>query len=808
MNSERPYDGLWVTDKIPMNDDQREDKAAWLLCTRFNVRPSLVYRARLRLRRNMPYRDPSDAGRWVVVGDLSYDDLHDLYYVTDDDGRLSCSCWGHEGGGYRQRNWCSHVVVVALARRRRGEEFSAERPEPPAPEEAPVKPDTAPPEVQRPTPALKWSNPADLGLPFDAFRAVQLIALHWISNSKAKVLLLQAPTGSGKSLVAAASGKVLGHQVLYCAPTKILQDQFLRSFPTSRLLKGRSNYTPLNYADPEDGCKSPSAHEPGVDYVTCDECEAQTPADRCPHCHTTALCPYTLARDAAFGAEFAVLNTAYWIAEANYGRRFSDAKSSLRRLVVLDEGDSLESQLMSVVEVSLRASLLKELDIEPPRYKTPNEAHKLDEWVPWFKDIAIPAMDQRLDALLKQKETLISELEHAEGAADDLDAHGDTASELDESLASVEREIERMKARIDEAERDGSTQNTLRNKFLELVQTRSELEGTQRDLPGDPVLKVAAGREIGRIRRELSQVTRSCKRIERSMQQSALVVRDMEQNPASWVRVDDPSGGFFVKPVHVGRFAEEFIWRHGTRFLVMSATIVDKAQFASDLGLDVNAVDYIELPTSFPIDRRPIYYTPAGDMSRRMQSSSLPATVAAIDKILQVFPHQRGIIHTVSYQLSSAIRERTAFPERLITFDPAHRDQAVASVSDTTNGVLIGPALERGVDLPGELCRFQIIPKMMYPSLGDRQVAMRMYGFGHAGKRWYAIKTIRELCQSTGRGMRSDEDFVASFILDSQFGEFRRKWAGLFPYWWSSSLVTGLTLDEALVRWVVAASGF
>ena len=98
-------------------------------------------------------------------------------------------------------------------------------------------------------------------------------------------------------------------------------------------------------------------------------------------------------------------------------------------------------------------------------------------------------------------------------------------------------------------------------------------------------------------------------------------------------------------------------------------------------------------------------------------------------------------------------------------------------------GVLVGPSLDRGVDLPGDLCRVQVLVKVPFPNLGDRQVAERARGEG--GGRWYAAETARTVVQMTGRGVRGSEDWCVSYVLDRQF---MRWWNGegkrLLPRWW------------------------
>lgn len=45
----------------------------------------------------------------------------------------------------------------------------------------------------------------------------------------------------------------------------------------------------------------------------------------------------------------------------------------------------------------------------------------------------------------------------------------------------------------------------------------------------------------------------------------------------------------------------------------------------------------------------------------------------------------------------------------------------------------------------------------------------------------------------TGRGMRSDDDFCESYILDTQFhNNIWRRYRGLLPSWWKEAVITNV----------------
>jgi len=110
-------------------------------------------------------------------------------------------------------------------------------------------------------------SPAELGLParFPDWRPGQAEIIEEISSSGSKFFLLDAPTGTGKSVIGIASylkrrdafrvmerfndEEPKKHRCVYVTKTKQLQDQILREFPDARSMKGRGNYPCLKHPD-------------------------------------------------------------------------------------------------------------------------------------------------------------------------------------------------------------------------------------------------------------------------------------------------------------------------------------------------------------------------------------------------------------------------------------------------------------------------------------------------------------------------------------------------------------------------------
>lgn len=167
-----------------------------------------------------------------------------------------------------------------------------------------------------------------VSFPFARFRDGQREALAEVTDAFAsghRIVVLEAPTGSGKSAIAVALAREAASAYLLTAQ-KLLQDQYLRDFRDLALMKGRSNYDCL--VAPTHAAAAPCIV--GRTFPECDDC------------------PYFRAKDVALAADRTVMNYPYFLAETNYAGGFGP-----RELLVIDEAHNLEKALMNFVEVRL-----------------------------------------------------------------------------------------------------------------------------------------------------------------------------------------------------------------------------------------------------------------------------------------------------------------------------------------------------------------------------------------------------------------------------------------------------------------------
>lgn len=231
-------------------------------------------------------------------------------------------------------------------------------------------------------------------------------------------------------------------------------------------------------------------------------------------------------------------------------------------------------------------------------------------------------------------------------------------------------------------------------------------------------------------------------------------------------------------PVLTFKFAKEDIWCHNfllahpNNIVLMSATIGDKESFDDNIGTKFTNKESVllQIPSTFDFSKSPIYFIPGTKMTQSSINTSFPINASIINKILMSPKHQneKGIIHTGSYKNAVWLSELLdkSLNERIFLYGSAkEKKEVISKFAESSNGILIGPTLTEGVDLPDDGCRFIIIMKIPYPYLGDNLVKAKIDLF----PKWYNATTSNNVIQGIGRGNRNKNDWSTTYILDGCF---------------------------------------
>lgn len=595
--------------------------------------------------------------------------------------------------------------------------------------------------------ARYWGGKATPTIPalpdkFEAFRYSQwkgIIELIEALDDGVKCVFLSAPTGSGKSLAAAATPQILGKSFIYTATTHVLQDQVEREFTYAKVLKGRRNYPTYDHPnDPDltaEDCTAEKATLPacvscpgwtqGSSWGEYDDERGTNEAVHCANCHPVSSCPYRVAKRAASMAHMAVLNTAYFLTETSLGNRsvFKGAD-----LVFIDEADMLEEELMNSITVEISPRMRKDLGVGLPKVTVESA------WVDWIRDEVVPAIKARIKALPPASTNL---------------------------FGKPDVKVLRAKKRYESLLQDVNL----------LLKPAPPARGEEPDPDAPPALMagwVLTGFNA-EDRKKDAEVTVTFKPI---------TVRDY-----AWD--------------HLWSRAEQFVLMSAT--IISPEQMAYDLGLEDDEWAVVEIPSSFD-KTRRPVVARGRIEVNKKTMD---SGAAYPVLVDDLIAVLDAHPNERVLVHSNSYKLTRELfyETRKISPEarsRLYTYFYAHeRNKALENYLADSRGVLIAPSFERGVDLHGDDCRVVVIAKIPFPYLGDAQVKARLYGTGRSGRIWYTVQTIRTICQMTGRGMRSESDWAISYILDDSFTRIYYDNQKLFPAWWREALV----LDETDPKW-------
>lgn len=515
-------------------------------------------------------------------------------------------------------------------------------------------------------------------LKYHVWRQHQREAVSWLAGilQKWPAAALDAPCGSGKSLLGMAIAGLLEYQTIYVTGTRQLQSQVAQDFPDAVTIWGREHF--------------PCLWHPNLSASDClHDSKSEEEEDHCPQ---IGECPYLAQKRAALAAQVACLSYAYLLTEANYVggfHRLSREGHCRPTLAILDEGDTAADELCRFVSIVITQKQLERCGIQPPKHVT-----KPDSWREW----AGPAA---------------------------------------ESVAAVARGI-----------------------------------------------KHQASRWRGDVPQELVRLHKSYDKLAKKLREFAVQVDD------NWVYELDTPGRWEFKPVWVDGFGK-MLTGHADHTLGMSATMLSAGIWARDLGIDPRTTCFRQIPSTFPAERRPFRCIPVADFSRKeMTEESLRKMVQVLDSIIEEHPDEKGVIHAISYATAEYIRKHSRNAERIVTHEngAGRMDSLKEHTNEGRPTILLSPSFTRGLDLPGDLATWQVICRLPWLSLGDKQTMKKRWS-GKAGDEWYKMECVRNIVQASGRIVRSAEDYGETVILDARWERFYSENKDSFPKWFREAVV-------------------
>jgi Rad3-related DNA helicase len=628
--------------------------------------------------------------------------------------------------------------------------------------------------------------------PHDNFRNNQDSVIKQICdayNSGYKNIILEAPTGFGKSAIAITIARTLGSSYI-CTATKDLQTQYSRDYQFLKIAKGKANFL---CRVKEDFVKS--------DKYLCPSCNSKTEIE-CKH----TSCDYgpCLSDESmeGSGCKYRTFINDYKI--DNKGKenehifisndKIKSYKNEYSNWIHLQNfNNPLEwnpcyyfDQLFqalkashSIFNYSIFLSLLSNKNMMQQRdLLVLDEAHLLETEIVKFRGLSISK---------KRWRRYIHDFKMIDHG---YDMHGWL-----EFLINLERTIlvsigyeslvhSLVKERKVKYGYDSNTKSKTRNKGIvsasELFEDDASLELN---------IKSENGKNFDVDKELLIDIVQDIDKLTRT-------INNILSNPNNWIVSEVQKENYDVnrvelKPLDPSKYIKAIVEKC-PKTLIMSATILNNKTFEKNLGLDSedNSTKFIQIQSDFPVENRPIFPLSVEYLNfSNLQQMTVKSKISrAIDNIMHIHSNDKGIIHTSSYEQLNFIKENLSKTNsrRLILTDPEiERDEVIREHAESKKPtVLISPSLHTGLDLKDQLSRFQIITKVPYPNITDKWTSEKR----KLNKEWYYWQTALRLVQAYGRSIRSKDDWAKTYVLDSAFNYFVKVNYNILPKWFLSAI--------------------
>jgi Rad3-related DNA helicase len=237
------------------------------------------------------------------------------------------------------------------------------------------------------------------------------------------------------------------------------------------------------------------------------------------------------------------------------------------------------------------------------------------------------------------------------------------------------------------------------------------------------------------------------------------------------------------------RLNRPVLWPSKVKKLVlMSATLYPEDVW--ELGLETRRVVTVQVGSPIAANRRPVVYAPCANPAFNHRAEAIPRLKAAIEALAARHQGERGFVHT-TYQIAAELAAAGLGANPRFHF---HTPQNAGAkyhqwLRAGGDGVFVGCGMSEGLDLAGDLARWQVVTKIGYPSKQDPAVLAKL----QVRPDWYTVTAVRELEQAVGRVCRGPEDRGVTYILTEEFPRLYREGQRLGL--WSPSFVESLDTE-------------
>lgn len=237
-----------------------------------------------------------------------------------------------------------------------------------------------------------------------------------------------------------------------------------------------------------------------------------------------------------------------------------------------------------------------------------------------------------------------------------------------------------------------------------------------------------------------------------------------------------------LQPIWPAPYCEEVLFRGIPHRVGMSGTV--RPETFSLIGVPSEELDFFEFDSSFPVERRPIYFIPTVVVKFNMPESDKLTWVRAIDSFAAKRP-TNGILHSISYAYARYFASHTKYPERVIENDSRSTARLVELFKKSRGKIFDTPSLVTGYDFADDFCRWQVLGKVPFMNKQESPVLKARI---EADSTYEPYTIMQYIAQAYGRAVRSSTDWAEFAILDVLFGPYYERNKRYAPKWFREAV--------------------
>ncbi len=266
-----------------------------------------------------------------------------------------------------------------------------------------------------------------------------------------------------------------------------------------------------------------------------------------------------------------------------------------------------------------------------------------------------------------------------------------------------------------------------------------------------------------------------------------------------------------LTPINIPGIMKSFFYDKADHIVLSTGTWVDIKGTMKTFGINKDSVEFVSIPTTFPVNRRPVYILRGGkymDFSKKTEDrkgylyktsegcAMFTGQVGELVNTLRGYFERNGgyniniLIHSFSFDIARRIAKfcpavddswliQIGKNDRIIRNEITgkstqfiYKDELLQHLINHKNSglTLVTASMAEGVDLKYDIARAQIILKRPTPSLGDPYVNSQYKGNPTFGipkdPNFLDRATYTDMMQMYGRIMRAKDDWGVTVVYD------------------------------------------